>query len=70
MDTEIGQDNVGYRLMMKMGWKTGMGLGLDGSGRTTPVPISEKRGADTTGIGELPGCFLDMVGAQRRARIS
>jgi len=31
MDTAISSDNIGYKLLQKMGWK-GQGLGRDGSG--------------------------------------
>jgi hypothetical protein len=47
----LASSNIGRDLLMKMGWKEGSGLGLGGFGRVEPVPISEKRGGDMTGIG-------------------
>jgi hypothetical protein len=35
-----------------MGWREGSGLGVGGFGRVEPVPISDKRGGDFTGIGK------------------
>ena len=35
----IGEDNIGNKLLRKMGWKTGQGLGKDGSGITTPIEV-------------------------------
>lgn len=49
----IGTSNVGRSLLLKMGWKEGSGLGIGGFGRVEPVPISDKRGGDLTGIGKL-----------------
>lgn len=33
LNTELGMDNLGYGLLLKMGWKgSGVGLGVDGKG--------------------------------------
>lgn len=34
----IGADNIGHRLLQKMGWKGDRGLGKNEDGRTAPVP--------------------------------
>lgn len=34
---KLKDDNVGYRLLQKMGWNEGEGLGQDGSGIIHPV---------------------------------
>lgn len=34
---EIGRDNIGHKLMEKMGWTKGMALGKDGEGLLVPV---------------------------------
>ncbi len=45
MDTPIPETNMGYRLLQKMGWSQGKGLGKDESGRVDPV-----RGSETAGL--------------------
>jgi hypothetical protein len=40
---------MGYRLVQKMGWKSGTGLGKDGQGRLEPVPLALKD--DNMGLG-------------------
>ena len=37
--TSISSDNLGFKLMQKMGYKNGEGLGKKGDGRFEPVPI-------------------------------
>lgn len=36
----IGADNKGNRLLQKMGWQEGMGLGKSNQGRTTIIQVS------------------------------
>eukprot|EP00741_Cyanophora_paradoxa_P009873 tig00001669_g9563.t1 len=38
----IKADNVGYRLLQKMGWQEGMGLGGRGHGRVEPIKVELK----------------------------
>lgn len=35
----IGQDNVGNRLLQKMGWSEGQGLGRSNQGRTNIIEV-------------------------------
>lgn len=63
MDTELSSHNVGHAMLLKMGWMPGKGLGVEGNGRVQPVPISEKRGADLTGIGAHIAEASDYIGA-------
>ncbi|XP_020892101.2 G patch domain-containing protein 8, partial [Exaiptasia diaphana] len=51
LDVPISEDNVGYQLILKMGWKSGSGLGRKLQGRTDPIPIVLKE--DFTGIGKM-----------------
>ncbi|ORZ01168.1 hypothetical protein BCR43DRAFT_169560 [Syncephalastrum racemosum] len=50
MDTRISETNIGYRLLQKMGWKAGEGLGAGGRGRTDPIRIDYKE--DSLGVGK------------------
>lgn len=40
----IGSDNIGNKLMKKMGWKEGQGLGKTNQGRTTIVQVEQRLG--------------------------
>eukprot|EP00041_Stephanoeca_diplocostata_P015645 m.299295 g.299295 ORF g.299295 m.299295 type:complete len:521 (-) comp20108_c0_seq6:221-1783(-) len=51
MDTPIATDNIGHRMLMKMGWTLGTGLGSSGQGRLEPINITEKR--EKMGIGRM-----------------
>ncbi|CEH12981.1 hypothetical protein CBOM_00929 [Ceraceosorus bombacis] len=64
--------NVGHAMLLKMGWVVGQGLGITGQGRVEPVPISEKRGSDLTGIGKMSLDLrnVDASVAQRREMAS
>lgn len=46
---EIGQNSYGHKLMEKMGWSKGKGLGKDGEGLLVPVEQMMRRG--TAGLG-------------------
>ncbi|KAF8313364.1 uncharacterized protein EI90DRAFT_3159705 [Cantharellus anzutake] len=48
--TKIESSNIGHKLLSKMGWKEGEGLGLSGQGRVEPIPFVLK--SDSTGIGK------------------
>lgn len=47
----IGFDNVGAKLLKKMGWKEGEGLGTDSTGIKEPIRASGRIKKSTTGIG-------------------
>lgn len=36
----IKDDNIGNRLLQKMGWKAGVGLGKHENGRTDIIPVT------------------------------
>ncbi|KAI8613739.1 hypothetical protein BC830DRAFT_1130853 [Chytriomyces sp. MP71] len=48
--SHIGDDNAGFRMMLKLGWSKGKGLGSGGKGRVDPVPFVPK--ADHIGVGK------------------
>ncbi|KAF9956165.1 G patch domain-containing protein 8 [Mortierella alpina] len=50
MQTHIPESNMGYRLLVKMGWKAGTGLGQNATGRKAPIEIERKQ--DVLGIGK------------------
>lgn len=49
MHTPIGDDNKGARMLAKMGWNKGQGLGKDGSGIINPIKAESY--AQSAGIG-------------------
>ncbi|RDD36439.1 G patch domain-containing protein 8 [Trichoplax sp. H2] len=51
METPIANSNVGFKLLQKMGWSSGDGLGRNKQGRTDPIPIVIKE--DICGIGRI-----------------
>ncbi|KAI9105225.1 hypothetical protein DFS34DRAFT_598593 [Phlyctochytrium arcticum] len=50
MDTHLSQSNMGFKLMAKMGWTQGQGLGKNSEGRVDPVRIVHK--SDNLGVGK------------------
>ncbi|XP_028676715.1 G patch domain-containing protein 11 [Erpetoichthys calabaricus] len=49
LSSSLGQENKGFALLQKMGYKTGQGLGKEGGGRVEPIPLNIK--TDRGGIG-------------------
>lgn len=47
--SSIGADNIGHKLLAKMGWKEGKGMGAKEDGRTAPVAAAAT--ADSLGLG-------------------
>lgn len=72
--TKIGGDNVGNKLLQKMGWQEGMGLGKKNQGRTDIIqaearPATAGLGIRTTGVTPGPGeTYKDCVKKMMRAR--
>ncbi|CAG8503449.1 8139_t:CDS:2 [Paraglomus brasilianum] len=50
MDVHLPESNIGYQLLLKMGWKVGAGLGVSQQGRKDPIRIEIK--ADSLGVGK------------------
>uniref|UniRef100_A0A7S4DBH5 G-patch domain-containing protein n=1 Tax=Heterosigma akashiwo TaxID=2829 RepID=A0A7S4DBH5_HETAK len=51
-DKEIPENNRGFKLLVKMGWKRGQGLGKGGKGITAPVQLRPNEAGDTLGLGK------------------
>lgn len=49
LSNALDSDNKGFAMLQKMGFKHGMGLGKDGSGRAEPIPLAIK--TDRGGLG-------------------
>ncbi|MBN3320211.1 GPT11 protein, partial [Atractosteus spatula] len=49
LQSSIGNENKGFALLQKMGYKAGQGLGKEGAGRVEPIPLNIK--TDRGGIG-------------------
>ncbi|KAF7669157.1 hypothetical protein LDENG_00243250 [Lucifuga dentata] len=49
LQNSISNDNKGFALLQKMGYKAGQGLGKQGAGRVDPIPLNIK--SDRGGIG-------------------
>ena len=51
LDTPITAENLGYRLLKKLGWAEGTGLGAAGQGAKEPIRIISRGGAAGVGSG-------------------
>ncbi|KAJ9579119.1 hypothetical protein L9F63_024774, partial [Diploptera punctata] len=56
----IGSDNVGNRLLQKMGWQEGMGLGKSNQGRTSIIQAEHR--VSTAGLGAKSGTYGALPG--------
>ncbi|XP_063367035.1 angiogenic factor with G patch and FHA domains 1 isoform X2 [Cydia amplana] len=51
LDTFIAPENKGFKLLQKMGWSKGEGLGRDSQGDTEPIPLVGNDGTSGLGTG-------------------
>ncbi|XP_018595587.2 G patch domain-containing protein 11 isoform X1 [Scleropages formosus] len=75
LQSSISNENKGFALLAKMGYKAGQGLGKDGAGRVEPIPLNIK--SDRGGIGmeevkkrkaeEKLECYRQKVRVQQQA---
>ncbi|KAJ3169198.1 hypothetical protein HDU88_000994 [Geranomyces variabilis] len=66
MDSHLPDTNVGYQLLLKLGWKRGTGLGATGEGRVDPVRIYVEEGGLGLGKREQLNTYLTETTANRR----
>eukprot|EP00903_Cladosiphon_okamuranus_P006576 g6424.t1 len=66
LDKPIGEENRGFRLLKKMGWKQGQGLGAKGDGITVPVVLGTQ--VATMGLGKAAedDRFTDEAAKERK----
>jgi splicing factor 4 len=60
----IGADNIGHKLLQKMGWKEGKGIGAKEDGRTAPVAAA---GAGAAAAAAAAGMKQDTLGLGAQA---
>ncbi|XP_013187484.2 angiogenic factor with G patch and FHA domains 1 isoform X2 [Amyelois transitella] len=54
IDTFIAPENKGFKLLQKMGWSKGEGLGKDGQGDVEPIPLVNNEGKAGLGAAAPP----------------
>lgn len=56
-DSKLTQENLGFKMLQRMGWSEGKGLGTEGQGITTPIgknkPSTDNKGVGTKEAGAL-----------------
>lgn len=53
LQSSISNENKGFALLQKMGYKAGQGLGKEGAGRVDPIPLNIKTDRGGIGLEEL-----------------
>ncbi|XP_074532018.1 G patch domain-containing protein 11 [Halichoeres trimaculatus] len=53
LQNSISNENKGFALLQKMGYKAGQGLGKEGAGRVDPIPLNIKTDRGGLGIEEV-----------------
>lgn len=53
LQNTISNENKGFALLQKMGYKAGQGLGKQGAGRVDPIPLNIKMGREGIGMEEV-----------------
>lgn len=56
-DSKLTQSNLGFKMLERMGWSEGKGLGSEGQGITAPIgknkPATDNKGLGTKEVGDL-----------------
>merc|ERR1712079_338023 len=52
---KIGEDNVGNKMLQKMGWKDGLGLGKKNQGRTDVIDVQQRTAMSGLGTAQSAG---------------
>ncbi|XP_067092798.1 G patch domain-containing protein 11 [Osmerus mordax] len=53
LQNTLSNENKGFALLQKMGYKAGQGLGKQGAGRVEPIPLNIKMGREGIGMEEV-----------------
>jgi hypothetical protein len=64
----IGAENIGNRLLQKMGWKEGQGLGSTGSGIIDPIQAQYREGRAGLGSVQVEDAYSGKKGALELTR--
>merc|ERR1712223_2056258 len=51
-EQKLNEDNLGFKMLQRMGWSEGKGLGTEGQGITTPISQGQ-HGSDKKGLGTI-----------------
>ena len=51
---KLDSSNIGSKMLQKMGWKEGLGLGKTNQGRTTIIEVVQFAFARSSGVAALP----------------
>ncbi|KAJ9066518.1 hypothetical protein DSO57_1008711 [Entomophthora muscae] len=62
----ISSNNFGYKLLQKMGWKEGLGLGSSGQGRSEPIPLTIQEDKGGVGKNEELNLYHSLSTAERK----
>lgn len=66
MAAPLPASNIGYKLMARMGYKAGSGLGAQGEGKVNPVPVVLKR--NRGGVGEESAAMARVKEVEKQVR--
>ena len=68
--TPLDESNAGHRLLCKLGWTPGSGLGVGGLGEPVAIAEIQRTQRDTAGLGSAPPSELDEIHAAEAPRPS
>ncbi|XP_038211527.1 angiogenic factor with G patch and FHA domains 1-like isoform X3 [Zerene cesonia] len=63
INTFIAPENKGFKLLEKMGWSKGEGLGKDNQGEKEPIPLVSNEGKSGLGTAPMPEAPIGSLGS-------